>query len=48
VDFVMSLADYVTVLDFGKKIAEGKPAEIQNNEEVLKAYLGHRRQPAHA
>jgi ABC-type branched-subunit amino acid transport system ATPase component/ABC-type branched-subunit amino acid transport system permease subunit len=48
VDFVMSLADYVTVLDFGKKIAEGKPAEIQNNEEVLKAYLGHRRKPAHA
>jgi branched-chain amino acid transport system permease protein len=48
VDFVMSLADYVTVLDFGKKIAEGKPAEIQNNEDVLKAYLGHRRQPAHA
>ena len=48
VDFVMSLADEITVLDFGKRIASGKPAEIQDNENVLKAYLGHRRQPAHA
>jgi branched-chain amino acid transport system permease protein len=48
VDFVMSLADEITVLDFGKRIASGKPAEIQDNEDVLKAYLGHRRQPAHA
>lgn len=48
VNFVMSLADEITVLDFGKRIASGKPAEIQDNENVLKAYLGHRRQPAHA
>jgi branched-chain amino acid transport system permease protein len=43
VDFVMALADDVTVLDFGKKIAQGKPAEIQRNEDVLRAYLGHKR-----
>jgi len=48
VDFVMSLADEITVLDFGKRIAGGKPTEIQNNEDVLKAYLGTRRQPAYA
>jgi branched-chain amino acid transport system permease protein len=43
VDFIIALADNVTVLDFGKKIAEGKPAEIQANEEVLKAYLGYKK-----
>jgi branched-chain amino acid transport system permease protein len=39
-DFVMSLADRVVVLDFGKKLAEGMPAEIQNNAAVQEAYLG--------
>jgi branched-chain amino acid transport system permease protein len=39
-DFVMSLADRVVVLDFGKKLAEGVPAEIQNNPAVQEAYLG--------
>ncbi|WP_250538845.1 MULTISPECIES: ABC transporter permease subunit [unclassified Caballeronia] len=39
-DVVMSVCDTVSVLDFGQKIAEGKPSEIQANEKVIKAYLG--------
>jgi branched-chain amino acid transport system ATP-binding protein len=37
---VMDLADRVVVLDFGRKIAEGPPAEISTNPEVISAYLG--------
>jgi ABC-type branched-subunit amino acid transport system ATPase component/ABC-type branched-subunit amino acid transport system permease subunit len=38
--FVMDLADRIVVLDFGTKIAEGTPAAIKVNPEVIKAYLG--------
>jgi branched-chain amino acid transport system ATP-binding protein len=37
---VMSLCSRIQVIDFGRAIAEGTPDEIQNNPEVIRAYLG--------
>lgn len=39
-NLVMGISDYVTVFNFGRKIAEGRPEEVQENDDVIAAYLG--------
>jgi ABC-type branched-subunit amino acid transport system ATPase component len=39
---VQNISDWIVVLNFGRKLAEGRPAEVMHHQEVVKAYLGSR------
>jgi ABC-type branched-subunit amino acid transport system ATPase component len=47
-DVVMSVCDTITVLNYGRKLAEGTPFAVQENPEVIEAYLGHAQERANA
>lgn len=38
--FVMNICDHIAVLNYGRKICEGVPEEVKNNQEVIDAYFG--------
>jgi branched-chain amino acid transport system ATP-binding protein len=43
-NMIMDISDHVAVVNFGQKIAEGAPQEVQGHPEVIKAYLGEKKE----